>query len=93
MADLELRLHYPVRGIPYQHSQHRDLVLSDTMILSFQAPEQDGIRLRGHSKAERPDLAQAVLGRLLLGHDFPSPTSSSDVTLMRTEPCRRCCGP
>ena len=66
--DLELRLHHRVRDLFHQRL---DLVLYDTTSLSFQAPEEDGIRRRGHSKDKRPDLPQAVLGLLLSGDGLP----------------------
>jgi hypothetical protein len=66
--DLEVRLHQKVRDLFHQRL---DLVLYDTTSVSFQAPEEDGLRRRGYSKDKRPDLPQAVLGLLLSGDGLP----------------------
>jgi transposase len=66
--DLEVRLHHRVRDLFHQQL---DLVLYDTTSTYFQAPEEDALRRRGHSKDKRPDLPQAVLGLLLSGDGLP----------------------
>jgi hypothetical protein len=66
--DLEVRLHQRVRDLFHQQL---DLVLYDTTSLYFQAPEEDELRRRGHSKDKRPDLPQSVLGLLLSGDGLP----------------------